>query len=77
MSPLELALTTLAEVTTTELHRTNDSQGIRELKVDAHDGGEVAAITRRNIEKRIGKPIVTSENAINFKKNKEIETKKE
>jgi hypothetical protein len=56
----------LAEVTTTELHRTNDSQGIRELKVDAHDGGEVAAITRRNIEKRIGKPIVTSENAINL-----------
>lgn len=76
MSPLELALTTLAEVTTTELHRTNDSQGIAELKVDAHDGGEVAAITRRNIEKRIGKPIVTSENAIDFKKNKEIETKK-
>lgn len=29
MSPMELALTTLAEVTTTELHRTNDSHGMR------------------------------------------------
>lgn len=75
MSPLELALTTLAEVTTTELHRTNDSQGMAELKIDAQDGGEVAAITRRNIEKRIGKKIVTSENALNFKNTKSIEQK--
>lgn len=75
MSPLELVLTTLAEVTTTELHRTNDSQGMIELKNDAHDGGEVAAITRRNIEKRIGKSIVTSEKAIDFKNNKQIESK--
>lgn len=75
MSPLELALTTLAEVTTTELHRTNDSQGMAELKIDAQDGGEVAAITRRNIEKRIGKKIVTSENALDFKNTKSIEQK--
>lgn len=75
MSPLELALTTLAEVTTTELHRTNDSQGMAELKIDAQDGGEVAAITRRNIEKRIGKKIVTSESALDFKNTKSIEQK--
>lgn len=46
-----------------------------ELKNDAHDGGEVAAITRRNIEKRIGKSIVTSEKAIDFKNKKQIESK--
>ena len=72
MSPLELALTTLAEVTTTELHRTNDSQGIDELMIDAHDGGDIASITRKNIEQKIKKPVVTSENAINFQNNKEI-----
>lgn len=76
MSPLELALTTLAEVTTTELHRTNDSYGITKLKIDAQEGGEVAAITRRNIEKRIGKPIVTSENAIDFKSEKQLKQNK-
>ncbi len=67
MSPLELALTTLAEVTTTELHRTNNSQGLKELKTDAHDGGEIASITRKNIEAKTRKSVVTSQNAINFK----------
>lgn len=72
MSPLELALTTLAEVTTTELHKSNDSQGIVELKKDARDGGSIAAVTRENIEDKIGKPVVTSENALDFRNKKEI-----
>lgn len=75
MSPLELALTTLAEVTTTELHRTNDSQGLNALRVDAHDGGEIASVTRVNIEKKLGKRVVTFENAIDFKEKKKIESK--
>lgn len=75
MSPMELALMTLAEVTTTELHRTNDSQGMNALKIDAHDGGEVAKETRLNIEKRIGRKVVTSENALDFTNKREIESK--
>lgn len=70
MSAMELALMTLAEVTTTEIHKTNDSQGIEELKQDAHDGGEIASVTRQNIELKLGKSVVTSENAKDFKKNK-------
>lgn len=75
MSPMELVLTTLAEVTTTELHKTNDSQGMRALKTDAHDGGEIASITRKNIEKKLGKSVVTSDNAINFKEKEKIDNK--
>lgn len=75
MSPMELVLTTLAEVTTTELHKTNDSKGMRALKTDAHDGGEIASITRKNIEKKLGKPVVTSDNAINFKEKEKIDNK--
>lgn len=75
MSPLELALTTLAEVTTTELHRTNDSKGMKALKIDANDGGHIASLTRINIEKKLGKPVITSENAIDFKEQQKIETK--
>lgn len=75
MSPMELVLTTLAEVTTTELHKTNDSQGMLALKTDAHDGGEIASITRKNIEKKLGKPVVTSDNAINFKEKEKIDNK--
>ncbi len=70
MSPIELALTTLAEVTTTELHRTNDSQGMKALRIDAQDGGEIASVTRKNIEKKLGKSVVTNQNAIDFKKQK-------
>lgn len=70
MSAMELALMTLAEVTTTEIHKTNDSQGMEELKQDAHDGGEIASVTRKNIEAKLGKPVVTSENAKDFRKTK-------
>lgn len=75
MSPMELALTTLAEVTTTELHKANDSQGMRALKNDAGTGGHIASITRRNIEKELGKSVVTSENAIDFQVKNKIEAK--
>lgn len=74
MSALELALMTLAEVTTTEIHKTNDSQGVSQLKQDAHDGGSIASITRQNIERKLGKHVVTSENAKNFRKFKKIQS---
>ena len=77
MSAMELALMTLAEVTTTEIHKTNDSQGIEALKKDAQDGGEIASVTRQNIEVKLGRPVVTSENANDFRKNKKTIKKKE
>ena len=72
---MELALMTLAEVTTTELHKANDSQGMNALRIDAQDGGQVAANTRRDIEKRIGKRVGTKENALDFTNKRKIETK--
>ena len=68
MTSLELTLMTLAELTTTEIHKTNNSHGLNELKVDAKDGGEIASITRKNIESKIGKKIVSPNNALNIKK---------
>jgi len=44
------------------LDRDRDSQGIRPLQQDAREGGAVAGSTRREIEKRSGKPVVTSDN---------------
>lgn len=72
MSAMELALMTLAEVTTTEIHKTNNSYGLDMLKVDAKDGGEIASVTRLNIEKKLGKSVLTSENAKDFKKTKRL-----
>ena len=74
MSALELALMTLAEVTTTEIHKNNNSQGLNELEQDAKTGGGIAGQTRKNIEKQLGKPVVTSENAKDFRKPKKLKT---
>lgn len=62
MTDIELILTMLGEATTAKLHRDRDSQGIEPLKKDAREGGSVAGRTRRDIEKRSGTPVVTSEN---------------
>lgn len=74
MSAMELALMTLAEVTTTELHKSHDSKGFNELESDAKTGGSIAGQTRENIEKQLGKPVVTKENANDFRKKKNIKT---
>lgn len=62
MTDIELILTMLGEATTTKLHRDRESEGIELLKKDAHEGGAVAGNTRRDIEKRTGKPVVSDEN---------------
>ena len=62
MNDIELILTMLAEATTTRLHRDRDSKGFVPLKKDAQEGGAVAGSTRRDIEKRTGKPVVTGDN---------------
>jgi hypothetical protein len=62
MTDIELILTMLGEATTTKLHRDRDSRGIEPLKKDAQEGGVVAGSTRRDIEKRSGKPVVTGDN---------------
>lgn len=62
MTDIELILTMLGEATTTKLHRDRESKGIELLKKDAHEGGAVAGNTRRDIEKRSGKPVVTGDN---------------
>lgn len=62
MSPLELALTMLGETTTAEMAKTQNAQGFHENQTAAKAGGEVAGSARKNIEQRIGKPVVTKDN---------------
>jgi len=69
MDDFELILTMLGERTTTEIHRTKDSKGVPRLKDDARIGGEVAGTARKQIERRIGRSVVSKNN---FLKNREI-----
>lgn len=62
MTTLELALTILAEATSTELHQVHDSRGFAKLQRDAHTAGNVAGNARRDIEAQTGRPVVSPEN---------------
>jgi len=62
MNDIELVLTMLGEATTTEFTKERNSQIFPKLRQDAKDGGDVAGTTKRDIEKRLGKPIVSKEN---------------
>lgn len=72
MTDIELILTMLGEATTTQLHRDRDSYGFGPLKKDAQDGGAVAGRTRQDIEKQIGKPVVSKENFIQLPDKKRL-----
>jgi len=72
MSPLELALTMLGETTTAEIAKQTDAQGYIENESAAHTGGRVAGDARKNIERRLNRPVVTSDNYLPGSKQKNI-----
>lgn len=66
MSTLELTLNQLAEATTTELTKTHNPQGFKENETITKQGGKIAGDARKAIEKKTGRPVTTSKNAIDF-----------
>jgi hypothetical protein len=68
MSTLEVVLNMLAEATTTELAKVHDAQGLVENQQVARRGGKVAGNARKEIEADTGKPVITSQNAVDFGK---------
>lgn len=70
MDDFELILTMLSEKTTTEIHRNNDSAGMVKLKDDARVGGSIAGSARKQIERKIGRSIVSKKNFLGDRKGK-------
>ena len=62
MGNLELAITNLAEVTAKEMHNTNNSFGLDELKGDVQVAGKITGKARREIEEKIGKKVADKNN---------------
>ncbi len=62
MDDFELIFTMLGERSTTEIHRNEDSKGIEKLKSDAHAGGVIAGGARQQLEKRLGRSVVSKQN---------------
>lgn len=74
MTNLELVLNMLAEATTTEISKQRQPSGFEQSRAIAKQGGTIAGNTRREIEEKTGKKIVTSKN---MKSLKPIKEKKE
>ena len=63
MTNLEIVLNMLAEATTTEISKKEDPDTFNKSRDVAVRGGAVAGNTRKDIEKQLGRDVVTSRNA--------------
>lgn len=72
MNDFELIFTMLGERSTSEIHRNENSKGLKKLKSDSKAGGNIAGGARKNLEKRLGRSVVSKDNFLPEKK-KEIE----
>ena len=66
MTDVEIALTDLGEIATRELTKEYKPYGLEENKKMAKRGGNIAKITRDNLEKELGRTVVTKENTLNY-----------
>ena len=62
MNDFELIFTMLGERSTTEIHRNEDSEGVPKLKADSKAGGDIAGGARKQLEKKLGRSIVSQQN---------------
>jgi hypothetical protein len=70
MTNLELVLNMLAEATTSEISKEKKPKTFDENKIIAKQGGTIAGNTRKQIEAKTGKKIVTKVNAKNIVEGK-------
>lgn len=72
MDDLELIFVMLGERSTTEIHRTENSQGVPKLKSDAVAGGNIAGGARKKLEQRLGKSVVSKNNYLKNRQDKKL-----
>ncbi len=77
MTNLELVLNMLAEATTTEISKEKKPKTFKDSRKIAKQGGKIVGNTRRKIEEKTGKKVVTRQNAkqLEQKRNNEIDEK--
>src|SRR3989339_1966931 len=69
MDDFELIFTMLGERSTTEIHKIEHSQGVPKLAQDAKRGGRIAGIAKEQLEKELGRPVVSKDNFLPKKKS--------
>ncbi len=77
MTDWELILTMVGEKATTDITIAKDAKGFKDCKDSAKEGGQVAYHTRKELEQKTGKPLVSRENFLHLKESKnKLEHKK-
>lgn len=78
MTDIEVALTDLGEIATRELVKEHKPYGLKENREIAKRGGRIAKNTRNDLEKELGRTVITKQNALNYKylNSNELEKKK-
>ena len=66
MSTSEVVFNMLAELATTQISQTENPDTFDKNVKVAREGGNVAGNARRDLEKRTGRPVITSQNAVDF-----------
>ena len=69
MTNVELALNTLAEVATTEIAGQRQTQGMKESRQAAQAGGQIAKNTRDDLERQLGRTVISSKRASDYIKS--------
>ena len=67
MTDIEVALTDLGEIATRELAKEHKPYGLKENRKIAKLGGHTAKVARDDIEKNLGKSVISRTNALNYK----------
>lgn len=77
MSDVEVALTNLGEIATRELAREHKPIGLEQNRMIAEIGGNTAKVARDDLERKLGKSVVTSNNNLTYRyiDNKILEEK--
>ena len=72
MTDIEVALTDLGEIATRELVKEHKAYGLSQNKEMAKRGGNIAKITRDNLEKELGRSVITDKNSLNYEYMNEV-----
>ncbi len=68
MTNMELVLNMLAETSSTEISKNSNTQGIKGAETSVTKGGSIARIAKEQLEKEIGKNIISNKNAKEIRK---------
>lgn len=66
MTDWEIILTMVGEKATTDITIAKDVEGFDECKESAREGGQIAGSTRKEVEQKTGKSIVSADNFLSL-----------